>query len=222
MADIKHGGKKVGIGQNGGSLLVSLSAFGAPYPIIGQNTPMGQVDVLGWKLGEDQYATLIGARMIDFFNDLAPWQRRLWDVGTCMLLDEVVEAVDWRAKSVLSASALSWLANDTQRIVGRDPAAGDRVIKTQLRDALRATLTPGTRHVRLLNELSSLIQAGYLDRWQVQLSRSPSPERFARAISAHLLDHGYSMPFLHRWGENAYEGEVITWGAHGERRRACE
>ncbi|WFP16861.1 hypothetical protein [Citricoccus muralis] len=169
---------------------------------------MSNVDVLSLRLGNDQYANLIGARLIDFFNGHAPWQRRLWDVGTCMLLDEVVEAVEWRAKGVLSASALSWLARDAERIIGRDPAAGDRVVKMQLRKALQARLSPGTRHVRLLQALSALIQGGYLERWRNLLNGRPSPERFARAMAAHLLDRGYSMPFLHRWSRQLFKEKV--------------
>lgn len=154
------------------------------------------------RVGVDEYATLIGARLIDFFNETAPWQRRLWDVGTCMLLDEVVEAVGWRAKGVLSASALSWLVRDAERIIGRDPAAGDRVVKTHLRSALKGVLAPGTRSLRSLTTLSSVIQEGYLDRWANLVATTPSPERLARAVAAHLLDRGYSMPFLHRWARD--------------------
>lgn len=154
------------------------------------------------RLGDDGYATLVGARLIDFFNETAPWQRRLWDVGTCMLLDEVVEAVGWRSKGVLSAGALTWLVRDAERIIGRDPAAGDRVVKTHLREALRGELAPGTRSLRSLTALSSVIQDGYLDRWADLLATSPSPERLARAMAAHLLDRGYSMPFLHRWARD--------------------
>jgi hypothetical protein len=169
---------------------------------------MSNPAVSAQRLGVDDYATLVGARLIDFFNETALWQRRLWDVGTCMLLDEVIEAVDWRARGVLSASALSWLARDAERIVGRDPAAGDRVIKTQLRDSFKSTLSPGTRHLRSLVELSALIQHGYLNRWTQKLESKPSPERLARAIAAHLLDRGYSMPFLHRWARNHLRNEA--------------
>ena len=73
------------------------------------------------------------------------------------------------------------------------------MVKTHLRNALRATLSPETRQVRSLVELSSLVQEGYLDRWARLIESKPSPERLARAVASHLLDKGYSMPFLHRW-----------------------
>jgi len=122
-----------------------------------------------------------------------------------MLLDETIEAVGWRDRRVLSASAMSSLAKDLQRIVGQDPAAGDGVMKSHLRAALQGTLLPGSRHVRSLRELSALIQEGYLRRWATRLDleqRRPSPERLARAVSSHLLDRGYSMPYLHRWARS--------------------
>lgn len=168
---------------------------------------MDNSTVAAQRLGVDEYATLVGARLIDFFNESSLWQRRLWDIGTCMLLDELIEAVDWRDKSVLSSGALTWLARDAERIIGRDPAAGDRIVKTQLRDAMRTSLTPGTRHVRSLRQLSTLIQTGYLTRWANQIERRPAPERLARAIAAHLLDRGYSMPFLHRWARSNFRSQ---------------
>ena len=153
--------------------------------------------------GSSDYADLIGARLLDFFGATSPWQRRLWDVGTCLLLREVVEATTWRAKRVLSDGAVSWLASDAVRSAGRDPALGSAVMRKQLTETLRSPLLDGSRHTRRLQELSALASDGYLDRWTqlLQSGKRPSIERLARGVAAHLLDLGYSMPFLRRWAK---------------------
>lgn len=154
--------------------------------------------------GTSEYATLIGARLLDFFLPTAPWQRRLWDVGTCLVLNEVIEASEWRQKHVLSDGAVSWLAGDAKRIAGRDPAVGEAAMRRHLTETLQNSLQHGTRHVRRLQELAEMATTGYLDRWLalMRAGKQPSTERFARAVSAHLMDLGYSMPYLRRWAQN--------------------
>ncbi|MGV2903976.1 integrase [Microbacterium sp. AGC62] len=153
--------------------------------------------------GSSPYADLVGARLLDFFQATSPWQRRLWDVGTCLVLDEVIEAAEWRSRKVLSDGAVIWLAKDAERIAGRDPALGEAALRRHLTETLRSSLQDGTRHVRRLRELSEMATTGYLDRWLALLrsGKRPSVERFARAVGAHLLDLGYSLPFLRRWAQ---------------------
>lgn len=151
--------------------------------------------------GSSLYADLVGARLLDFFQATSPWQRRLWDVGTCLVLDELIEATEWRARKVLSDGAVAWLAKDAERIAGRDPAIGEAAFRKHLTETLRSPLQDGTRHVRRLRELSEMAATGYIDRWLglLRVGKRPSIERFARAVGAHLLDSGYSLPFLRSW-----------------------
>ncbi|MER7805784.1 hypothetical protein ABTX71_36500, partial [Streptomyces parvulus] len=149
----------------------------------------------------DPYSAHIFVRLLDFFSDTSPWQRRLWDTGTVLALRELDEASRWRERNVLSTSAVSWLADDIERLAGRDRGVGEKELRTQLRATLRSGVPHGSRHHRTLAQLTDLVQDGYIARWAVavQGSSRPSPERLARAVASHLLDCGYSMGFLHRW-----------------------
>ena len=155
----------------------------------------------GASFGSDPYADHVGARLLEFFADATPWSRRLWDAGSVMTLMEVYDASEWVDRHVLSAGALAWLAQDTERLVGRDRGTGDRELRQQLQRTLRSGVARGGRDHRRLRELTDLVEDGYLGRWLSALDSPslPAPERLARALASHLLDCGYSMGFLHRW-----------------------
>lgn len=142
------------------------------------------------------------ARLEDFFQDTSPWQRRLWDAGLILSLNELVDAVRWSDAKVLSPSSVKWLAGDIERLAGRDRGVGERELRLQLQSVLRSPMKSGDARHRTLRELTALIGDGYLLRWAsaaADVSRPPSAERFARAIAAHLLDLGYSPRYLHGW-----------------------
>lgn len=118
-----------------------------------------------------------------------------------MTLRELDEAVIWKSRNVLSSSAVKFLTKDLERLAGRDRGVGAKEVRTQLQGLLRSSLTAGSRHHRMLVQLTDLIQDGYVQRWAAAFASfpPPAPERIARALASHLLDCGYSMPFLHRW-----------------------
>lgn len=149
--------------------------------------------------------SLVCARLQDFFDVHAPWQRRLWDCGLVLGLQELSDAVEWVDRKSLSPGALSWLSSDLERLQGPDKGVGDKILRQQLQKALRSPLKQGNAHHRALNEIIAWIEDGYLMRWEKEAASptsSPSPERFARAIAAHLLDAGFSQIFLHSWIKN--------------------
>jgi len=151
---------------------------------------------------EPDNVSLVRARLRDFFDVHAPWQRRLWDCGTLLGLRELSDAVEWVERASLSAGALKWLSNDLERLQGPDRGIGNKVVRAQLQNALRSPLKHGNAHHRLLNEIIDWIEDGYLARWKAAASTpgaSLSPERFARAVASHLLDAGFSQDFLHSW-----------------------
>lgn len=153
------------------------------------------------RFGADAYADYVGARLLEFFADTTPWQRRLWDAGSVLALEEVHEASEWVQRHVLSPGALAWLARDVERLVGRDRAIGGRELRKQVTDVLRSPLVSDSRHHRRLRQLTDMIESGYLGRWAdaVDSQEAPAPERLSRAVASHLLDRGYSMGYLHRW-----------------------
>lgn len=158
------------------------------------------------RFGYDSYADHVGSRMLEFFADSTPWQRRLWDAGSVLALREVHDAADWADRRVLSSGAVAWLARDVWRLVGRDRGVGSSELRRQLAEVLRSTVQSGSRRHRQLRELTDLAEDGYLSRWiiAVDSGQRPSPERLSRAIAAHLLDNGYSTGYLHRWARGLY------------------
>ncbi|WP_159733096.1 integrase [Arthrobacter sp. 9V] len=145
------------------------------------------------------------ARLDDFFDVNSPWHQRLWDCGLVLGLRELSDAVEWVEHKTLSPGTLSWLARDLERLQGPDQGAGDKVLRQQLQRVLRSTLKHGNAHHRMLNEIITRLDDGYLNRWELAArdeNRPPSPERFARAVGAHLLDAGFSQRFLHHWVKN--------------------
>lgn len=152
--------------------------------------------------GQPDNVALVLARLDDFFDVNSPWQRRLWDCGLVLGLRELSAAVEWVDHRSLSPGTLKWLSKDLERLQGPDLGVGDKVLRQQLQGALRSSLKHGNAHHRMLNEVIDRVDEGYLERWAkaaANAARPPSPERFARAVAAHLLDAGFSQRYLHAW-----------------------
>ncbi|MES9518256.1 integrase [Rhodococcus qingshengii] len=160
-----------------------------------------EIDPATLDLTTDPYAQHITTRLLDFFGDTSPWQRRLWDTGTVTALCELDEASSWRAKSVLSSGAVNWLASDIIRLAGKDIGVGNRELRSQLTSTLKSGVPHGSRNHRTLRQITDMVRVGYVGRWGAAVGgpSRPSPERLSRALASHLLDCGYSMRFLHRW-----------------------
>jgi len=138
---------------------------------------------------------------MDFFADTTPWSRRLWDVSSVLALQEAWEAGDWQRKQVLSAKAVSWYLRTLERLLGPDRGLGDSRLRRELMQLLRSGLPPDSQERRRLRQLIRQINDDYVRRWMVAVGEvhPPSPERLARAVATHLLDHGWSSGRLHRW-----------------------
>ncbi len=152
-------------------------------------------------IGRDWFATHVAVRLQDFFFETAPWQRRLWDAGTLSALKELLEASFWQSRNVLSAGSVSWLAKELGKIVGRDHGLGGRDMKKKFTAELSTSVPYDSRHWRALQQLTMQAEKNYLGRWLESIDRpsAPGAERTTRAIAGHLLDSGFSMPFLHAW-----------------------
>ncbi len=142
------------------------------------------------------------ARLGDFFGHRTPWHRRLWNVGTCLALQEVVEYADaCLSGAVPSTEGLRFVLATAKREVSHDPGAAPLADEILARlDALNAT-SPSKVPVSARDELSQLVrrlESNYLQNWTATTAEPPV-EFTGRAIASHLLDLGFSPDHLHRW-----------------------
>lgn len=149
------------------------------------------------------YDEALRARLTEFFSeDPLPWQRRLWDVGSILSLQEVHESGMWESQRVLSSSAVNWQRNALHRDLGLDVGLGERELRSELTKILKSPIPDPSPQRRRLGELIGHVRFGYLDRWLVRLESAAEPpkvERLARVVAAHLMDLGFSQRFLTRW-----------------------
>ena len=145
---------------------------------------------------------LIAARLLDFFAAETPWQRRLWDIGSCLTLAEIEEAADAVAEGALSDQALNWLKGSVIEVTGPDLGIGTPAERSTLTTALKQSLSQGSFDLRTIRLIADTASAGYMRRWADALDADQlqlRPERVARAVGGHLLSLGFSPQYLHRW-----------------------
>lgn len=146
---------------------------------------------------------LVSARLLDFFAAETLWQRRLWDVGACLSLYELVEAVSAVADGALSQEAVKWFKSSLSETLGRDVGIGTAEKRRALQEALKADLVAGSYEVLIIRQIADSAEEAYLSRWASALNGKQAtpfrPERVARAIAGHMLGRGFSPQYLHRW-----------------------
>ncbi|GAB2597521.1 hypothetical protein Aab01nite_73140 [Paractinoplanes abujensis] len=160
--------------------------------------------------------------MIDFFTlEGVPWPRRLWDVGSLLALQELLEASSWARHRVLSPAAVDWQRHQLLKVIGPDVGLGSRDLRAELTSLLGQALPDPSPAHRRLREVLEHARAGHLSRWATAIAqpedRRPRPERLARVVAAHLLDIGYDANHLAAWiGRLAHQqagAEEILQGA---------
>lgn len=153
-------------------------------------------------LRNETFDQLVAARLLDFVAAETPWQRRLWDVGSCLTLAEVVEAAEAVAEGALTDQALTWLKGSAIEVTGPDPGIGTPAERSTLTSALKQSLSRESFDVRVIRIITDSASADYLSRWADALETEDfqsRPERVARAIGGHVLSLGFSPEYLHRW-----------------------
>lgn len=151
---------------------------------------------------DDPYDRDVAVRILDFFRSEAPWQRRLWTVGTVLSLREVLEGSAAVQSGVLGAPSFATLCHHAELVAGLDPGAGGKEQRRLLQSCLRSSPRAEGFDWLTVQQLLDETQLHYLARWSEILSDKktrPSAERTARSIASHLLDAGYSESFLHKW-----------------------
>ncbi|WP_444950097.1 hypothetical protein [Micromonospora ureilytica] len=168
------------------------------------------------------YDSHVRARMIDFFTlEGLPWPRRLWDVGSLLALQELLEASSWARHRVLSAAAVDWQRHELLKVIGPDVGLGNKELRAELTLLLSKPLSDPSPAHRRLREVVDHARGGYLSRWAAAAARPegqrPQPERLARVVAAHLLDLGYDASHLAAWiGQLAHQkasAEAVLQGA---------
>jgi hypothetical protein len=163
------------------------------------------------------YDRQVRARLVDFFAlEGLQWPRRLWDVGSLLALEELLEAGSWARHRVLSAATVDWQRHQLLRVVGPDVGLGDRDLRAELTSLLNRPLPDPSPSHRRLREVVDHARGGYLDRWAVAaalpVEQRPQPEWLARIVAAHLLDLGYDASHLAAWIRQLTRGRASAEG----------
>lgn len=146
----------------------------------------------------------ISARICEYFSANQPWNRRIWNTGSILGLDELLEAIDAVAEGVLSEESANYLANALIGQAGPDLGFGDNQTRSLVRQQLQGRpLRPDSISTRAIRQLVREIKPRYLKNWASALRASGADELGielpARSIASHLLDIGYSSNFLLEW-----------------------
>ena len=151
-------------------------------------------------LESNPHSVHVAARLLDFFDSVIPWHRRLWSVGINLSLREVSETSDAVADGVISNEAFTTLQKTTFEVARRDPGVERRHLQG-LKQCLTSDVRARSGHYYALAHMAKVIEQSYLPLWASALSGDipPEPESAARCIASSLLDLGFSSQYLHKW-----------------------
>lgn len=153
----------------------------------------------------NSYDRHVAASLLDYMGAKAPWQRRLWGVGTVMGLREVLEGSEAVQSGVLSSGAFENLCHAVETVACQDPGTGVSEERRLLQKCLRSCPRFGSSDYLIINQFLSEIEEKYLSRWKQTLlnlaekDQQPSVDLAARSIATHLLDLGFSQVYMHPW-----------------------
>jgi len=158
----------------------------------------------------DEFESLVGARLLDFFGTRTHWHRRLWTTGLVLTLKELLEVSSAVRSSVLYQNSVEDLSRSAMALAGRDPGVGGSRQHASLQRALRTDLRFLGMEYRVVEQMTVEIESEYLERWAASLRTHTraAAERTARAIGSYLLDSGFSRNFLHHWWTYKLRHEV--------------
>src|SRR5215470_9654169 len=88
----------------------------------------------------DEYETLVGARLLDFFGSRTPWHRSLWTIGIVLILKELLEVSEAVRASILFQNSVDDISRSAMALTGKDPGLGDKPRRVTLQRSLRTDL----------------------------------------------------------------------------------
>lgn len=137
-------------------------------------------------------------RLQEFLAGRGPWSRSLWGIGVILAMEELYEACAVMKQGHLSEGSVKRMTASLQKRLTGDPAfveSEKNFLRQQIQQIPRAE---GASHFAI-RELTSRVSGSYLTRWGQVVAAGPfSVERFARSVSAYLLDQGFSGEHLHK------------------------
>lgn len=145
------------------------------------------------------------------------WHRALWQAGSVVLVQEVIEATEatWSG-TITSDEAMRDVIRNAREQLRRDQGAGSSERRTEL-DTLISALEPaknakarpsaaGHRDLDQIRDHLASMRRGYLDRWFDHLDGTAlagsEVELTARLIVSHLIDEGLHRSHIHGWLTN--------------------
>ena len=135
-------------------------------------------------------------RLLELLSDRTAWHRSLWGIGVILAMDELFEACIASKQGHLSEGSIKRMASALQRRFGAHPAFSDaekQFLRLQVQHIPKAD---SPAHFAL-RDLSRRLSADYLARWgRAVATGTVAVEHFSRSVAAHLLDAGFSGPYL--------------------------
>jgi hypothetical protein len=153
-------------------------------------------------LRPDPYDEGVVARLLEFFGDETPWQRRLWTTSTVLRVREACEAIAGSSNGAgLTPAAVRETCASARDAAKEDPGIGSEEERRRVAALLSAAALSGSIEHRQLQEVAEETDDAYLSRWAevLRLEHSLGIEFTARQLASHLLDGGASPSSLHRW-----------------------
>jgi hypothetical protein len=142
-------------------------------------------------LRHDPYDEGVVARLLEFFGDETPWQRRLWTTGTVLRVREACEAITGSSDGAgLTPAAVREACASARDAAKEDPGVGSEKERQRVASLLSAAAPPGSVEHRQLQEVAKEMDDAYLSRWAdlLRLEHSLGIEFTARQLASHLLD----------------------------------
>jgi len=136
---------------------------------------------------------LLPDRMLEQVESWTAWDRRTWEPGSVLRLQELSEASRWVHAGVLSDGAINWLRSSLQSLIGQDHGLGQDAVKAQLSALLKRNCALGSQPQRQLEQLTAFASEKYLGQWADALAVGDgvTVERASRFVTSHVIDEGY-------------------------------